>query len=55
MLNNEQDVVSGNFRQVIVSPEISTSSVFCTAVLSKMEFNSQLHAVCIDEAHCISL
>jgi superfamily II DNA helicase RecQ len=55
MLNNEQDVVSGNFRQVIVSPEISTSPAFRTAVLSKMEFNSRLRAVCIDEAHCISL
>jgi Superfamily II DNA helicase len=38
-----------------VSPEIAISQVFRTRVLSKSDFYSRLRAVCIDEAHCISL
>lgn len=43
------------YQQVIVSPEIATSAVFRTSVLSKPSFNTRLRCVCIDEAHCISL
>lgn len=32
-----------------------TSPAFRTAILSKKEFSDVLRAVCIDEAHCISL
>ncbi|EDR04596.1 uncharacterized protein LACBIDRAFT_304222 [Laccaria bicolor S238N-H82] len=35
--------------------EIVTSADFRTAVLSKDQFSSALRAVCVDEAHCISL
>ncbi|EDR07173.1 uncharacterized protein LACBIDRAFT_299079 [Laccaria bicolor S238N-H82] len=49
------DIAAGKFRQVIVSPEIVISSDFRTAVLSKDRFATALRAVCIDEAHCISL
>jgi superfamily II DNA helicase RecQ len=40
---------------VIVSPEIAISAVFRKAVLSKTRFSSRIRAVCIDEAHCISM
>ncbi|KAJ6604921.1 P-loop containing nucleoside triphosphate hydrolase protein [Mycena sp. CBHHK59/15] len=49
------DIVSGKFRQVIVSPEITTSLAFRKSTLSKPAFTSRLRCVCIDEAHCISL
>ncbi|KZT27988.1 P-loop containing nucleoside triphosphate hydrolase protein [Neolentinus lepideus HHB14362 ss-1] len=48
-------ILEGQFRQVIVSPEIATSPEFRHKVLSKPEFYSNLRVVCIDEAHCISL
>lgn len=38
-----------------MSPEIAKSRSFYKAVLSKDEFSSVLRAVCIDEAHCISI
>lgn len=50
-----QDIISGRFRQVLVSPEVATSSSFNSAVLQKPGFHTKLRAVCIDEAHCISL
>jgi superfamily II DNA helicase RecQ len=50
-----QDIVLGKFRQVIVSPEIATSSAFRKAALSKPQFTSKLRCVGIDEAHCVSL
>jgi superfamily II DNA helicase RecQ len=50
-----KDILSGKFRQIIVSPEIATSPAFRAAVLSKKEFSGVLRAVCIDEAYCISL
>lgn len=49
------DIWSGKFWQVVVSPEIATSMVFWTTVLSKNEFCGVLWAVCSDKAHCISL
>ncbi|KAF8152025.1 P-loop containing nucleoside triphosphate hydrolase protein [Mycena galopus ATCC 62051] len=49
------DMVSGKFRQVIVSPEIATSLPFRKSTLSKLAFTSKLRCVCIDEAQCISL
>ncbi|KAJ7730668.1 P-loop containing nucleoside triphosphate hydrolase protein, partial [Mycena maculata] len=49
------DIVSGKFRQVIVSPEIATSLPFRKSTLSKPAFTSRLRCVCIDEVHCISL
>jgi superfamily II DNA helicase RecQ len=52
---SEQDILAGKFRQIVVSPEIAISAAFRTAVLSKREFSDKLRAVCIDEAHCISL
>ena len=53
---SEQDILAGKFRQIVVSPEIAISAAFRTAVLSKRgEFSDKLQAVCIDEAHCISL
>jgi superfamily II DNA helicase RecQ len=52
---SEQDILAGKFRQIVVSPEIAISAVFRTAVLSKREFSDKLRAVCINEAHCISL
>ncbi|KAJ7803828.1 P-loop containing nucleoside triphosphate hydrolase protein [Mycena olivaceomarginata] len=50
-----EDIVLGKFRQVIVSPEIATSSAFRKAALSKPQFTSKLRCVGIDEAHCVSL
>ena len=50
-----KDIAAGKFCQVIVSPEIVISPEFQTAVLSKDRFSTALRAVCIDEAHCISL
>ncbi|KAJ7803225.1 P-loop containing nucleoside triphosphate hydrolase protein [Mycena olivaceomarginata] len=50
-----EDIVLGKFRQVIVSPEIATSSAFHKAALSKPQFTSKLRCVGIDEAHCVSL
>jgi superfamily II DNA helicase RecQ len=52
---DEQDILAGKFRQIVISPEIAISAAFRTAVLSKREFSDKLQAVCIDEAHCISL
>jgi superfamily II DNA helicase RecQ len=52
---SEQDILAGKFRQIVISPEIAISAAFRTAVLSKREFSDKLQAVCIDEAHCISL
>ncbi|KAJ7864340.1 P-loop containing nucleoside triphosphate hydrolase protein [Mycena leptocephala] len=49
------DIVSGKFRQVIVSPEMANSLAFRKSTLSKPAFTSRLRCVCIDEAHCISL
>jgi superfamily II DNA helicase RecQ len=40
---------------VIVSPEIAGSPAFRKAVISKAKFYSRVWAVCVDEAHCISL
>lgn len=51
----KQDIVSAKFRQVLVSPEVAISSSFQSGVISKPGFHSRLRAVCIDEAHCISL
>ncbi|KIM72970.1 hypothetical protein PILCRDRAFT_15631 [Piloderma croceum F 1598] len=53
--NLYKDILAGKFRQIVVSPEIAISAAFRTAVLSKREFSDKLRAVCIDEAHCISL
>ena len=50
-----QDIVEGNFRQVIVSPEIVTSSEFHRAVTSKLTFTDRLRVVNIDKAHCINI
>ena len=50
-----EDIVDGKFRQVIVSPEIVVSESFRKEVLSKKKFHQRLRAVCVDEAHCISL
>ncbi|KAF8804758.1 hypothetical protein BYT27DRAFT_7225346 [Phlegmacium glaucopus] len=50
-----QDIVEGNFHQVIVSPEIVTSSEFHRAVTSKVMFTDCLRVVNIDEAHCINI
>ncbi|KAJ7829287.1 P-loop containing nucleoside triphosphate hydrolase protein, partial [Mycena olivaceomarginata] len=47
------DIVSGKFRQVIVSPEIAISAAFHKSALSKPQFTSKLR--CVDEAHCVSL
>lgn len=55
LLTCSQDIASGKFQQVIVSPEIVKSNEFRRAVLSKSSFSSRLRAVCIDEAHCVSL
>jgi superfamily II DNA helicase RecQ len=52
---SEQDILAGKFRQIVVSPKIAIYAAFRTAVLSKREFSDKLRAVCIDEAHCISL
>ena len=43
------------FRQVIVSPEIATSTDFHRAVTSKVMFTDCLRVVNIDEAHCINI
>jgi superfamily II DNA helicase RecQ len=43
------------FHQVIVSPEIARSAASRKAVISKAKFHNPVRAVCIDEAHCISL
>ena len=50
-----EDTVDGKFCQVIVSLEIVVLKSFQKEVLSKKKFHQQLQAVCIDEAHCISL
>jgi len=50
-----QEILSGKYRIVIVSPEIAKAASFRTSVLSKPAFNERLRAVNIDEAHCISL
>jgi superfamily II DNA helicase RecQ len=50
-----QAIVEGKYQVVIVSPEIVISTAFRNAVLSKAPFYSKLRAVCIDEAHCISI
>jgi len=42
-------------QEVHVSPEIAISPDFSKGVISKQQFWGQLHAVIIDEAHCISL
>ena len=55
VIKRGKDIAAGKFRQVIVSPEIVISPEFQTAVLSKDGFSTALRAVCIDEAHCISL
>ena len=55
MIKCGKDIAAGKFRQVIVSPEIVISLEFQTTILSKDGFSTALHAVCIDEAHCISL
>lgn len=47
--------MEGRFQVIIVSPEIVISSTFRNSVLAKAQFYSKLRAVCIDEAHCISL
>jgi superfamily II DNA helicase RecQ len=49
-----QAIVEGRFQVVIVLPEIVISTAFRNAVLSKAQFYSNLRAVCVDEAHCIS-
>ncbi|KAJ3518750.1 hypothetical protein NMY22_g13524 [Coprinellus aureogranulatus] len=48
-------IVEGQYRMVIVSPEIVVSPQFSRGVLSQAEFTRRLRSVCIDEAHCISL
>ncbi|KAJ7465509.1 hypothetical protein FB451DRAFT_1178991 [Mycena latifolia] len=55
MTDKLQDIVSGNFKQVIVSTEIATSTAFRKSALSKPQFTSKLRCVGIDEAHCVSL
>ena len=47
--------MNGKFRQVVVSPEIAISSSFQKGVTSKEGFSSRLRALCIDEAHCMTL
>lgn len=55
MLIIPQDIVSGKFQVILISPEIAKSNTFRTSVLSKPGFNSCIRVVCVDEAHCISL
>ncbi|KAG6814800.1 hypothetical protein H0H93_012209, partial [Arthromyces matolae] len=50
-----EEILEGKYRQIIVSPEIAISDSLQKAVISKGAFHSKLRAVCIDEAHCISL
>ncbi|KAG6914066.1 hypothetical protein DXG01_002688 [Tephrocybe rancida] len=50
-----EDILAGKFRQIILSPEIALSDSLRKSILSKESFNSKLRAVCIDEAHCMSL
>ncbi|KAF5335493.1 hypothetical protein D9611_012205 [Ephemerocybe angulata] len=50
-----KSIASGTFRQILVSPEIITSPEFNRGVLQQPAFTCRLRAVCIDEAHCISL
>ena len=47
--------MNGKFQQVVVSPEIAISSSFQKGVTSKEGFSSRLRALCIDEAHCMTL
>jgi len=47
--------VNGKFRQVVVSPEIAISTSFQKGVTSKEGFYTRLHALCIDEGHCMTL
>jgi superfamily II DNA helicase RecQ len=55
MLSTSQDILSGKFRVILISPEIANLNIFRTGVLSKPEFNSHIRVVCVDECHCISL
>ncbi|EDR05878.1 uncharacterized protein LACBIDRAFT_302478 [Laccaria bicolor S238N-H82] len=50
-----EDIVNRKFRQVVVSPEIAISTSFQKGVTSKEGFYTRLRALCIDEAHCMTL
>lgn len=45
----------GDFRKVLVSPEIVTSQEFYRVVLSKDSYSSLLRVVDVDKAHCINI
>lgn len=49
-----QDINSGVYRIVLISPEMLLSQTFIDGVLRNHDFASQVYSVVIDEAHCIS-
>ncbi|KAI0697949.1 P-loop containing nucleoside triphosphate hydrolase protein, partial [Cerioporus squamosus] len=55
-LTNElvQELVSGKYRVVLISPEMLQSPAFINRVLRKPQFAQRILSVVIDEAHCIS-
>lgn len=53
--NTAQDILSGTYRHIIISPELSISKMISTQLFSKPEFYERLRMVFIDEAHCASL
>ncbi|KAF9472973.1 P-loop containing nucleoside triphosphate hydrolase protein [Pholiota conissans] len=50
-----KDIVNRKFRQVIVSPEIATSTEFLRDVLSQNRFSESIRLLNIDEAHCMNI
>ncbi|KAF9472426.1 hypothetical protein BDN70DRAFT_970895 [Pholiota conissans] len=51
----EMDIIDRKFRQVIVSPEIATSTEFLRDVLSQNHFSESIRLLNIDEAHCMNI
>ncbi len=53
-LSNDQEIVSGQYQIVILSPEMLLSRRFIDNVLRRPEFGARCLSIFIDEAHCIS-
>ncbi|EIW73976.1 P-loop containing nucleoside triphosphate hydrolase protein, partial [Coniophora puteana RWD-64-598 SS2] len=47
-------VVNGDFRIVLLAPEVLLSRIFIDTVLRNKKFLQRIYSVVVDEAHCIS-
>src|SRR6267142_344482 len=54
MKTDQQEIINGSYRIVLISPEMLLSQTFVDDVLKNQVFTSRIYSIIVDEAHCIS-